>query len=488
MLFFDTPVSSTGPAYHTLFDPKPLLIPENSEHNPHTHAHVDLGDDAGSDIHSSTVGVPVTLWLPIAAAQTIKPVPTATAPVVKTSTPHATASHTPTPLPAKTQPPATATPAAGATPTPLGIRTPTPAPCPASAIDNAHWHPAIDPSTGCAWGHSHFGAPPAWLTDWLGQRAHGPHSNTPHFDHVMNTSALENTLKHPCMKGFHLGGATAGEHGLLSKQVDIAYPGWELYAIYHGCANPPDRLARFHSLQWWIKDPTGTISYARHWIDAGDTRYFEDAPLAEKPGRIESRWFDIFPYQYRPLMRVDWGCDRDLSRTSPDCTQLLDFKPRTICEQWYMLGGDVEWLPETAVTICDTPTAYSDIERIYARGLLTETALLPPLYDASWWPKTGGTGSHINFELVMYASRIQPYVSNTPFWHDQFGNIMRGEQDARCGQPVMRSGTEHIRLCSEAYLAPSLHTEMEKLYTFSQGQFAPREVQIFDARGVDHRN
>lgn len=393
------------------------------------------------------------------------PVPSATAeptlPAADTDTPTPTSSATPS-----------ATPTASNTPTPSATSTPTRTPVPTAVVDVAgqpcqfvddmHWHAATGPN-GCVYGHEHGDAPPAWISGTLPM---------PMYMHSMNSSPIENVAKHSCMKGFLLGGnPTIGQGGLTANEINTGvgtpgrsgYEGWQAYAIYHACANPPDRLSQYHSIQWWIKDPTGAVSYGNHWVDTGDPRYYLDGGT-----RVETAQFDKPPNNGRPILRVDWGT-------------------ATICEQWYQFGTQAaDWLPDTGLTICNTPTAYNATERAMANGTYTGTLTA---YDTSWWTPTGGRGGMRNYELVQYAYRIKAKAAlGHPFWHDQFGQDVAGANDPTCGQPFTFRGKTFTKLCDQAYIAPSLYTEMLKVTTFSAGQYAPRETHTYNTTGVGIKN
>lgn len=387
--------------------------------------------------------------------ETATPRPTVTASATATETPIPSATVTETPIPSATPFPATST------PRPVSGQ-----PCPAWMHDGRNWHPAVDPATGCYFGHEHGDQPPAWVNTFVisvdGAPTHGPRELS--FNHPMNTSAAENTKKHGCMKGMHLAnGKAVGPYAQLSF-MQKGYPDLEVYLVYHACANPPDRLARFHSVQVFAKDRTNAVSYWRYWVDTGNPRYYLDGG-----SRVETAQFDIAPNNGRPILRVDW-------------------RKQTICEQWYMFGTQPRWLPDIGVTICDTATAYSDIERRLARGEAVDAdgAPLPDQYDTTWWPTTGGSGAERNVEFVYYAfNDVLPYATGRFVWIDQFGTVMSGAGDPRCGQPVTRFGATYTRLCTTMLIQPSLYQQISETTTFIKGQVAPREQKRYDVRGVN---
>lgn len=413
-----------------------------------------------SAIETTAAKLGVTIAAPTAtavAATVTPPIPSATPSIAPTATPGPTSAASPTPQNTPTALP-TGLPQAGK-------------PCPADFHDATTWHPAVDPKTKCWFGHEHGDPPPQWLLDFVANDASQHAPNMDHaglsFNHVMNTSAVENTKKHSCMKGFWLAnGKAAGPHVQISW-IQRGYPDFEVYLIYHACANPPDRAARFHSMQIFAKDRTGAISYWRFWIDSGDPRYYLDGG-----SRVETKAFDIEPNNSRPILRVDWGAD-------------------SICEQWYMFGTQPRWLPDIGVTICNTPTAYSDIERRISRGETKDAdgAPLPDVYDQSWWPDTGARGGERNIEFVYYSDPVLlPFLDKTTVI-DQFGSVISGGLlDARCGQLITKSGMTFTRLCTTMLIHQSLYQQMSETTTFSKGQIGPREQHRYDTTGVGIAN
>jgi hypothetical protein len=109
------------------------------------------------------------------------------------------------------------------------------------------WHPPV--VNGCATGHEHGDAPPAWI-------AQAGYSTS--FHGAFNTSATEHTYKHAGMKGF------------LTRFADV-----DIYFRIHAASNVLDRAARYHSYQVWARDPSGGVSHWQGWYNSGD-------PLADR--------------------------------------------------------------------------------------------------------------------------------------------------------------------------------------------------------------
>jgi len=149
------------------------------------------------------------------------------------------------------------------------------------------WHPPV--VNGCATGHEHGDAPPAWVVSsrWM-----------PMFDHPGNTPN-ENQLKHTSFKGFTV----------RDDNVDI-------YVIMHLDSNPSGHSSRFHSVQVWARDATGAVSHWDLWADFGTGDM--TGPIIRGNGCEDQ--------SVRPIMGVDFtGCGQ------------LQF------ETWYSRAGAPIW-------------------------------------------------------------------------------------------------------------------------------------------------
>lgn len=277
------------------------------------------------------------------------------------------------------------------------------------------WHaPTVN---GCATGHEHGDAPPAWVMNSGYQ---------PMFMHAMSTSAIENTLKHACMKGY------AQPNGAANT---------EWYLIHHGCSMPFDRLSQYHSWQLWIREKAnGNLTYLSGWVDYGDPKNVADGGNRVPTSQFDEQHNGALIYQ--GIVRVD-------TRTTP------------VCEQWYSaVGGftnkdDGYWQPDFAWLACGSVTAYTAAERAAAAG--NPPAGYDP-YNPANWVLTGGLGFDRQIDFSIYDDRIADKRGRT-FWHDQFGTEMTGANDPRCGQNVVGGdGKTYVRQCVENKVSPTLGT------------------------------
>ncbi len=219
------------------------------------------------------------------------------------------------------------------------------------------WHPPV--INGCAAGHEHGDAPPAWVA------ASGyPLS----FHGAFNTSPAENTAKHAAMKG-----------------VAARFNNQDVYFRIHAASNPLDRMARYHSYELWIRDTSGAVSHMQGWYNTGDPR-----PASEGGARYARRR-GVEPQQ-RPII------------LTPDETSV---EQGINCEQWYTNPGETVWGPDFGWTICNTTTMYRANENATA-------------YDQGAWVRYAGTntGTTRRLELAWYAHRSD---LRGRFVTDQFG-------------------------------------------------------------------
>lgn len=154
--------------------------------------------------------------------------------------------------------------------------------------DTLHWHPAV--VNGCATGHDHGDAPPAWVNGsrWM-----------PMFQHAGNTPN-ENVLKHTSFKGFTLRNGST-----------------DIYIIAHLDSHPQGQQTRFHSYQAWARDGSGAVSHWDLWLDfgQGDNALPNIRPV-DSCGTTQS---------IRPIIQVNY----------PECPLVL--------ENWYSRAGTPLW-------------------------------------------------------------------------------------------------------------------------------------------------
>lgn len=252
-----------------------------------------------------------------------------------------------------------------------------------------HWHPPV--INGCATGHEHGDAPPAWVlaSRWM-----------PMFTHPGNTPG-ENALKHTSFKGF-----TLRDDGI------------DVYLIMHLDTNPSGHGSRFHSYQVWARDATGAVSHWDLWADFGSGN--ETGPHlqpADNCGNDGSR----------PIMMVNFasGC------------------PGLVFENWYSRAGAPGWGWDLGMNI--SPNYYGGP----SKGVYSSHDLA----DAATWLPTGGLNNNRRLEMAFYADRGGP---RGDFWSDQWGTVMSGPTDARCGQQRTFGAKSYTRLCIQQSIAPSM--------------------------------
>lgn len=199
----------------------------------------------------------------------------------------------------------------------------------------SYWHPPV--VDGCATGHEHGDAPPAWITEaGYDVMFHG------HF----STSEQENRLKHAGMKGF------------LAPLSGI-----DIYFRLHAISNVLDRSARFHSYEIWARDAGGDVSHWQGWLNTGHpirNRY----PRIRRPGGITP-----------PFMLV---VDQE------------SYDAGLNCEQWYIRTAPWAW--NITYTICGSttiyyPNEYAELDRKYWRLSPYGTLGGRRKIEASWPPE-----------------------------------------------------------------------------------------------------
>jgi len=79
----------------------------------------------------------------------------------------------------------------------------------------------------------------------------------------------------------------------------------------------------------------------------------------------------------------------------------------------------------------------------------------PNLAAMSTWIPTGNLNTVRRIELSWYANRAHPTGT---FYSTQWGEIVSGPNDARCGQPRTFGSKSYTTLCIEQYIAPSMTT------------------------------
>jgi len=202
------------------------------------------------------------------------------------------------------------------------------------------WHPPV--VNGCATGHEHGDAPPAWVTASRWQ---------PMFDHPGNTPN-ENVLKHSSFKGF-----TLSDDGV------------NLYIIAHLDTNPAGHGSRFHSVQVWAQDKTKAVSHWDVWMDFGSGN--EAGPHLQPTDACGNDGS-------RPIMMVDFT----------SCGQVT-------YENWYSRAGAPVWGWDFGFNISPNYYGGTDMQHLSSSNLA----------DSATWLPTGQLNTTRRVEAAWYANR-----------------------------------------------------------------------------------
>jgi hypothetical protein len=250
--------------------------------------------------------------------------------------------------------------------------------------ENLHWQPPSD--------HEHGDAPPAWVL------AAG---YSPSFTHAANTPN-ENHLpyKHTGFKGY-------------SARLN----GVDVYVIMHLDTNPSGHTSRFHSYQFWMRDPSGGVSHMHGWLDFGGDDLTQTGP------------------NLRRIRCDDTGVRPIIAVNDQSCGGPIQF------ESWYSRAaghrGQAGWMPDFG---------FNTSANYYTGGDPT---------DPATWVGTGGLNLVRRFEVAWYADRSN--LRGT-FWSDQFGRLMSGPNDSRCGTTYTVGTRSYTVLCLEQFIAPTAVT------------------------------
>jgi len=315
---------------------------------------------------------------------------------------------------------------AAPTATPVSRGTPVPAtatPAPGTPVSTATSMPHHEDHASMVWHppgahglttvHEHGDAPPQWLVDNLGGQ--------PMFEHVAGTpneNGHDNNAwwKHTSFKGW------AGN-----------FDGVDWYGIFHLDFNPSGHPSRFHSYQIWFRDATGAVSAMHGWLDFG-------VGNSTGPQVVVTCGNDS---NTRPIMKVN-------SSTCP--------ANNTTFENWYArANGNGSWAPDIGF----------NIDTNYRMG--GDPA------DPSTWSAIGGVRNLTRrIEFAWYADRTR---LRGEFWTDQWGVVMSGPTDARCGQPISVGDRTYTRICLKQYIAPTL-TSIDYPGNSVQRRFPGSGVQL----------
>jgi hypothetical protein len=223
----------------------------------------------------------------------------------------------------------------------------------------------------------------------------------PMFLHPGNTPN-ENVLKHTSFKGF----------SMRLNNVD-------LYTINHLDTHPNGQQTRFHSYQVWARDPTGAVSHWDLWADFGTN----DAATPT----IRAVDTCGTPQTIRPIIQLNF----------PECPAAF--------ENWYPRSGTPLW---------GWDFGFNTKAQYYA-GPKQGTLSSGDLANISTWLPTGQLNNERRIELAWYSNRSP---QRGTFYSTQWGDIVSGPSDARCGTQRTIGGRAYETLCIEQYIAPSMLT------------------------------
>lgn len=267
----------------------------------------------------------------------------------------------------------------------------------------------------CATGHEHGDAPPAWVVASRWM---------PMFEHPGNTPG-ENVLKHTSFNAF-----------------SMTDDGVDLYVIIHLDTNPNGHTSRFHSYQAWARDSTGAVSYWDLWADfgVGNNTEGQVRPGDNCPGGSGG---------VRPIITVNY-------QSCPGLT----------FETWYSRAGATAW---------GWDFGFSTSPNYYA-GPTPGTRTSGDLANLANWLATGQPNTTRRIEAAFYADRSD---QRGDFYSTQWGEVVGGPGDPRCGQPRTFGARTYTTLCIAQYIAPSL----------GSFQFPGNAVQKqFPGQGVQNPN
>lgn len=260
--------------------------------------------------------------------------------------------------------------------------------------DMMHWHAPV--INTCATGHDHGDAPPAWVNSsrWMAM-----------FDHPGNTPN-ENVLKHSSFKAFSL-------------RLD----GVDIYLIMHLDTNPNGHTSRFHSYQAWARDGAGGVSHWDLWADFGSGN--ETGPHLQAPDNCGNDGT-------RPIMMVNYV----------DCPRINGSVP---FENWYSRAAAPLWGWDLGF----------NIQPQYFGGPTKGVSTNGDLANMANWLPTGNLNANRRVEMAWYTNRSN---QRGDFWSTQWGEIVSGPNDARCGQQRTFGTKSYTTLCIAQYVAPSMST------------------------------
>ncbi len=239
-------------------------------------------------------------------------------------------------------------------------------------------------------GHEHGDDVPAWAHEYSIDR----------FGHAVGFGGDEATPgedaeKHPGFKGYH-----------------TFFNGGEQYFRMHMMTTPLGESGIFHSMEAYMLDPAGNVTFLQGWVDFADG----DSLNGDTVNHLQTNCgvgFNPRHPEGRPQMEVNtFQCYNDFG-----VYQFTD---------WYSDFHDI--LPETGINSKDT--YFHDGEPS----------------DPSTWTRApdGNLGLTRRFEATW---RHPMPGQGGVFYATQFGEVVAGPDDPVCGTAQTRHGQEHTVLC-----------------------------------------
>lgn len=299
----------------------------------------------------------------------------------------------------------TCTPAPLLTPTPEPPVSPMPTPVPPTATSAP---PTAEPPTPVP-----PTATPGMDAADMTWHAPGAHGTRPSHEHGDAPPAWVYAAGYNPM--FTHDGGTVGEN--VADYKHTGFKGWAgqfsdgqaWYGIFHLDVNPAGQNTRFHSYQLWIKDASGAVSYFHGWLDFGvnaNTGPQKVVVCATDSG-------------IRPIIMVNRaGCS-----------------PRF--ENWYARAG---------ATGYGGPDIGFNINPNYYDG--------DPAAPNTWQSINGQPNNLTRrIEFAWYPNRS---ALRGDIWTDQFGRLMSGPGDARCGTQQAVGDKSYTVVCIKQVVQPTL--------------------------------
>ncbi len=347
----------------------------------------------------------------------------------------------------RTTPAPTAAPTSQPSSTPATNPTPTPTPTPHHQGTNPcglpldAWWPAVE-ANGCQNKSERGDAPPTWVKDYEISRGrvfsmHGPNLTGP----------AESAQKYMVMKGyagvfivrcdpasFNFGNNSCGRP-VAPRTIDF-------YGVVHGGSVPFERAGVVHSWRAWFRERDNSlVSAIQGWYEAPGFGFERVCGFDGTDNR------NNFPIIFGPS-RATFG---------QGCGD---------AEQWYVRAFGQNPNIEFGITFVNAVTLKQPNEQ-------------PTDYDPSKWDLSGSLGNTRRMEVSYYTVTRADNTRKGVYWASQFGDVVSGPNDARCGAAVTVEGRVYTVICLEQNVSPTL-PEISFASTIGGNAFQ----RTYDATGV----